>query len=195
METGLRDRKKAATRRALHEATLRLALAEGLDAVTVEAVADAANVSRRTFSNYFASKEDALLYGERIRIEELLDAVRARPPAEPPWCALTAAARSQYGHRDAGNAELLAQLRLVLRHPSLLTRQVAVQSALEHDLAVEIAARAGAEPDEPLRCRVMAAVFLATLRAAFILWADGQGPPTLTEAVTAGLDLAGQRFQ
>ena len=60
-EPGLRERKKAATRQALHEAAVRLAIAHGPDRITVEAVADEAGVSRRTFSNYFANKEEALL--------------------------------------------------------------------------------------------------------------------------------------
>ncbi|MFC7760808.1 TetR/AcrR family transcriptional regulator [Catellatospora bangladeshensis] len=77
--TTLRERKKEATRQALHEATLRLALERGLDAVTVDAVADEAGVSRRTFSNYFANKEDALLHGDRVRVTRLLERLRARP--------------------------------------------------------------------------------------------------------------------
>jgi AcrR family transcriptional regulator len=57
---GLRERKKTATRQALHEAAVRLAVERGVDNVTIEAIADAASVSRRTFSNYFAGKEQAL---------------------------------------------------------------------------------------------------------------------------------------
>ncbi|MFC7467789.1 TetR/AcrR family transcriptional regulator [Actinomadura keratinilytica] len=53
---GLRERKKAATRQAVHEAAMRLTREHGLDHVTVEAIADAAEISRRTFSNYFAGR-------------------------------------------------------------------------------------------------------------------------------------------
>ena len=72
----LRDRKKAATADALYRAAVRLAIARGLDDVTVEAIADEAEVSRRTFSNYFANKEDALLHGDRARMRRLLDELR-----------------------------------------------------------------------------------------------------------------------
>ncbi len=58
----LRTRKKAATRQPLHEAALRPAVERGLDGVTVEDVADEVGVSRRTFSNYCANKEDAILH-------------------------------------------------------------------------------------------------------------------------------------
>lgn len=59
--SGLRDRQRAQTLRDLHEAAVTLARDGGLAAATVEAIAERANVSRRTFFNYFPTKEDALL--------------------------------------------------------------------------------------------------------------------------------------
>src|SRR4051794_6341693 len=90
--TGLRERKKAATRVALHEAALRLVAEQGLDGVTVEAIADAANVSRRTFSNYFSGKEEALFHGDTMRLRRLLQLIRERPVDERPWAVLSQAA-------------------------------------------------------------------------------------------------------
>ncbi|WP_312178566.1 TetR/AcrR family transcriptional regulator [Arthrobacter sp.] len=57
----LRDRKRAETWAALHAASARRALEDGLECVNVEVVADEAGVSARTFFNYFACKEDAVL--------------------------------------------------------------------------------------------------------------------------------------
>lgn len=57
----LRERKKAETWAALHEAAASLALQHGVDQTTVEAVAASAGVSPRTFFNYFQVKEDAIL--------------------------------------------------------------------------------------------------------------------------------------
>ena len=65
---GLRERKKSATRQALHEAALRPAADAGPDGVTVEAIADVATLSRRAFSNYFASREQALLHCDHVRM-------------------------------------------------------------------------------------------------------------------------------
>ena len=61
LEPGLRERQRLETLRRLHVAASDLAEKEGLSAATVDAITDRAGVSRRTFFNYFASKEDAIL--------------------------------------------------------------------------------------------------------------------------------------
>lgn len=190
----LRERKKEATRQALHEAVLRLAMERGLDAVTVDAIADEANVSRRTFSNYFANKEDALLYGDRARVDLLLEAVRSRPAGEPPWQALTMGAFARYADLDSIDPGWLAQVQLVRQHPLLLAQQFAMQAALEAALAVEIAARTPG-PADPLRCQLMAATFLAALRTATTVWVERGGPGSLRDAVTTALGYARSRFE
>jgi AcrR family transcriptional regulator len=58
---GLRDRKRRETRERLERAAVGIALDEGLDHLTIDAISERANVSPRTFFNYFDSKEDAIL--------------------------------------------------------------------------------------------------------------------------------------
>ncbi|MEU7532166.1 TetR family transcriptional regulator [Saccharothrix sp. NPDC042600] len=167
----LRERKKAATRLALHEAALRLALEHGPDRVTVEAIADAADVSRRTFSNYFAGKEDAIFHADRLRLRGLVEAIRDRPAAEGPATAFRAGAATLLADSDRLDPAWVAQRRLLRLHPSLLPHQVAAFAAVEGELAAE-AARRGADP---LRSRVLAATFLATIRAATAHWLEHPG--------------------
>ncbi|MFJ8857190.1 TetR family transcriptional regulator [Streptomyces sp. NPDC102451] len=168
---GLRERKKAATRQAVHEATMRLTVEHGFDHVTVEAVADAAGISRRTFSNYFTNKEDALLYGEEQLIGSLVRAVRDRPADEPAWTALRAAVTEFSRRVEPPEREWAIRTRLAMRHPSLLARQLANHAELERDLADAIAVRRGPAND-PVRPVVMAAAFLATLRIAMRMWIE-----------------------
>jgi len=181
----LRKRKKAATRQALHEAALRLAVERGHAEVTVDAIADAALVSRRTFSDYFAGKEDALLYGDRIRGQRLLEHLRDRPAEQTPWQALRASAANLYTGLKDLDPQWVAQLRLVRLHPALLAQQVANHGSLEAGLAAELATRPGGL--DPLAARVMAAGFLAALRAATAVWLDQDGKRPLPKMVDAAL--------
>lgn len=60
--SGLRERKKEATRVALSWAAIRLTVERGLDNVRVEDIAEAVGVSPRTFNNYFSSKAEAIAF-------------------------------------------------------------------------------------------------------------------------------------
>ena len=71
MSTSLRERKRTETWNALHEAAADLAMShDGLGSVTVEAIVSRANVSARTFFNYFDTKEDAILGFREPRIDD-----------------------------------------------------------------------------------------------------------------------------
>ena len=181
----LRERKKAATRQSLHQAALRLAMSGGLDNVTVEDIADEVGVSRRTFSNYFANKEDAVLHADRERTRRLIDLVRVRPASEKPWTALRRSAGQLYEQLTRPDPIWVAQLRLLRRHPSLLARQAADQIELERELADVLLTR-GAE--DPELARLMVATFLAVTRTAGALWFDAAGERPLPELMDRLLD-------
>ncbi|MFJ9244753.1 TetR/AcrR family transcriptional regulator [Streptomyces sp. NPDC101776] len=163
MTTGLRERKKAATREALHAAAVRLVLAHGIENLTVEAIADEAFVSRRTFSNYFASKEQALMHHDRTRAVRLVELVRARPAEEAPRTALIRAAEELH----AEYAEVReVQYRALRLHPTLLPELAAAYTAVERHLADAVEQRLPDRPDRTLRAQVLAATFLVALRIA-----------------------------
>lgn len=60
-EPGLRERKRLATHRAIQIAALELVHQRGLDSVTIDDISRVADISPRTFFNYFPSKEEALV--------------------------------------------------------------------------------------------------------------------------------------
>jgi AcrR family transcriptional regulator len=93
VSNGLRERKKRQTREAIAHAAMRLFAAHGFDAVTVEDVAEAANVSRKTVFNYFPAKEDLVFRAGHERRAALVAAIRERAPGTSlvqPFRALTA---------------------------------------------------------------------------------------------------------
>jgi len=166
--TGLRERKKAATRHALHEAALRLAAEHGLEHVTVEAIADAANVSRRTFSNYFAGKEEALFHGDAERLGRMLELLAEQPADELPWTALSRVAGQLAADVDPA---WLAHRRQLRANPGLLAHQVAAYTAVEGELATALEKRLSGR-DMTLRARLLAATFLGTVRVATQHWIE-----------------------
>src|SRR5262245_25486355 len=85
---GLRERKKVATRRAISDAAVALAVERGPMAITAEDIAAAAGVSPRTVFNYFPSKEAAILGLDPENRQEFVERLRARPPSETPLEAL-----------------------------------------------------------------------------------------------------------
>lgn len=190
---GLRERKKMATRTALHQAAVRLAADQGLDKVTVEAICDAADVSRRTFSNHFASKEEALLYSDHERLRRFVTLVRERPAEETPWQALTAAVEAFGAEGPSFDEEFMDKLRMVRRHISLATHQAATYAAVERDLAVEIAARLPDGTASPLRARLLAAATLTSMRVSFQVWLD-QPEASLDQLRLEAIAIVGERF-
>src|SRR5690625_7544463 len=79
---GLRERKKRATRAALQLTALQLVADRGLDHVTVEDITEEVGVSPRTFFNYFATKEEAIIGTDPDLLPALTEALRARPAEE-----------------------------------------------------------------------------------------------------------------
>src|SRR5687767_8598626 len=190
---GRRERKKRETRRALRSAALQLALERGPDQVSVEEIADAADVSVRTFFNYFSSKEEALVTWDADLRAELAEAVRARPADELPLAALHhAIAGLLDGFEDKAD-ERAMRMRLVREHPSLLPRHLAAHAELERALAEAVADRLGIDPDGTYP-HVVVASAVAAMRAAVTRWEFLDRKPRLPkildecfDALAAGL--------
>jgi AcrR family transcriptional regulator len=81
--TGLRERKKMETRQHIADTAAKLFGERGFEAVTVDEVAEAATVSKKTVFNYFPTKEDLVFDRAEERNEDLLRTVRDRPTGQP----------------------------------------------------------------------------------------------------------------
>jgi len=173
-EAGLRERKKLATRLALGQAAWRLVLERGYGKVRVEDIAEAAGVSVRTFSNYFANKDEALLSIGEDRGRRIVAAFRARPPGEDLWEALAIATASQF----TGNGEVPRDPGIAAAYPtSLAAAQRRLHVAIEAALATAIAERTGTDAERDLYPRLVAAVTVSATQTAFDYWCRGDGRP------------------
>jgi AcrR family transcriptional regulator len=172
--TGLRERKKAQTRRALQDTAVVLFAEQGFDHTTVEEIADACDVSPRTFFRYFASKEDVLFATADERLQSLLDALAARPPDEPPLRSMREAALQLVPDYTDDREQLVTRKRIVAETESLRSR--GLERQLGWDDAVTDALRRRLSPgEESLELRLVASVASATLRAALHTWLEVGG--------------------
>jgi AcrR family transcriptional regulator len=180
---GLRARKKQALRGELSLAALRLAKERGLENVRTEDIVAAVGVSRRTFSNYFANKYEAIVDRHVERAQLAAARVRRLPPDEPLWRGLTAAMLEPYegwsGALAAAPAEEVESLRLLLDDPMLRAEIVKGNFAAANELAAAIADRTGNDPDRDLYPALVASVALAAQMTAVDRWLRANPPEPL----------------
>ncbi|MFE7563195.1 TetR/AcrR family transcriptional regulator [Kitasatospora sp. NPDC057500] len=168
---GLRERKKQATREALREAALRLAVEHGPGQVRVEDIAEAAGVSPRTYNNYFASREQAIVSAVTADREvRVAAAVAARPTGVRLADAVTEAVVEQY--TDTGEREQKALL-LITTRTALRDAFLDATAGIEAPLAPVIAERLG--DTEAQTARVLAASVAAAVRIALEGWLQPTG--------------------
>lgn len=194
---GLRERKKYETHRALAVAAVELVAERGLDAVTVEDIAAAADVSVRTFFNYFASKEDAVVIAFPDHLERTERAVGrflAQPPELSTMDALVAVMREEVADVGENPREWLARMTAIKKNPALFHRAVTMNAQQAEPLTAAIARRAGCEQGD-LFPALLLAVVGGAMSAAMLRWRELDGKnTTVTElfdeavaSVAAGL--------
>jgi AcrR family transcriptional regulator len=178
---GLRERKKVATRTAISIAAWRLAVERGPDHVRVEDIAEEAGVSRRTFHNYFATKEEAMASLAVDRAERICSALRERPAQESLPDALARLFAAEYTANRADGA-LRAAVRRAASNPGLTGVLDRVMLATEAPLAEAIADRTGTDPGRDLYPSLAAAAAVSALRATIRFWLNVSGtPPSLRD--------------
>ncbi|MDP9614616.1 helix-turn-helix domain-containing protein [Streptomyces hygroscopicus] len=159
---GLRERKKQATRVALREAALRLAVERGPDQLRVEDIAEAAGVSPRTYNNYFASREQAIVSAVTADREvRIAAAVAARPAGVRLADAVADAVVEQYTNTGERAREVLL---LITTRTALRDAFLDTTAGIEPPLAAVIAERlgdAGAHTARVLAASVASAVRIA----------------------------------
>lgn len=187
LRMGLRERKKLATRAALSHAAWSLMVERGLDAATPDAIAEAADVSPRTFRNYFAGREEAILDGLVSCGASVVAALRARPAGEPLWDSLTQVLPSFVtafiGRRD----DIVALMRAVEDAPAMRAQHLVTFEHVHLQLTEFVAERTGTDADHDMAPRLMAAVVSTALRTAVETWATGDGDVALPDLIRESL--------
>ncbi|MEU6671455.1 TetR family transcriptional regulator [Streptomyces sp. NPDC046727] len=179
MET-LRDRKKRRTREALLRAAFELFTTKGYEQTTIDEIAEAVDVSQRTFFRYFAGKEDAAFAVQAMTETAFVAAVRARPPHEAPMQALRQAFLEGW---DAirETVESIVPVELYLRMyrtidstPALLAAHLRRSATTEETIARVLAEREGVDVDTDPRPRLAVAVFGGVIRVTERQWCTSE---------------------
>ena len=189
---GRRELNRARTTTQLSRAAWDIVREQGFEAVTADAVAERAGVSRRTFFNYFPRVELVLHESLRTTVAAIVDRVQARPLDEPLRESLRAVVREPFSD------ELLAQAALLCGQAELSPAARAHKLEAHEREVVEIAAalreRLGDSVD-PLFAEVLARALTAAGHAAIDAWVDQSGGVINDETRALQLTLLRQAFE
>ncbi|MYT28363.1 MULTISPECIES: TetR family transcriptional regulator [unclassified Streptomyces] len=177
---GLRERKKQRTRDALIRAALELFTEHGYETTTVDEIAEAVDVSQRTFFRYFANKQEVAFAVQDMVEARFLEELRARPAAEPPLTALRRAVMAAWDEIGSALASVIPvdlhmrTFQMIESTPALVAAHLRRSTELEEQIAQLIARREGLDVDADPRPRVLVAAFSGVLRVAGKVWGEGQ---------------------
>ena len=163
----MRQRKQQQTRERLTRAAMALFLERGFEATTIDDIATAADVSRRSFFHYFASKEDVVAAWQEDASTALVAAIIARPADESLLTAAESAIAAAVKRLDP--VEAAAMARLKRDNPALQARDQLKYEKLERALADGLAQRSGRKSDR-LKARLVAMIATGAMRVGGESW-------------------------
>lgn len=178
-EPSLWERSRQAVYGEITRVAMRLFLDQGFEQTTIDQIAAAAGISRRSFFRYFGTKEDVLLGdlardGERVR-----DALRDIPSEVGPWDALRRALASVHARAQSSD-DLLKIARMMYDTPSLRSRSAEKHLHWHALLLPDIRGRLGQDADE-LGATAIIAAAIACLDTAGEAWARSGGTLDLAD--------------
>ena len=169
MASSLQSRKQQLVRDAIYDAAIELFAAKGFDETTVEEVAAAAGISRRSFFRYFESKDDLLAQNVVNYGKALVAGVEACP--------------ASFSSIEVVRATVVAGAKYAATQPrTRQTIEIAAKSAsarqahqsrlieVEDSLAHAFAARTRNEPKEGMKPRLLASLTLLIMNRAIMSW-------------------------
>ena len=185
---GLRERKKRETLQRIAETGLKLFIARGYEGTTLEAIAEAAGISRRTFFYYFKSKEEVLLAWQG---SGFLDALRPAMLEESPRQAPLDAVRhcllkliSRYETKESIIVD-----RLLRSTEALRARKQAIFIEMEEALFAAMR-ELWPQPQRRTTLRMVAMVSMGAMRLAVEDWRQAGGKRSLADYLTKYLKQA-----
>jgi len=189
---GLRERKRRETSERIIEKGLKLFVKYGYEGTTLDAIADAAGISRRTFFYYFKSKEDVLLTAHDNGFRQALrSAMRDESPDQPPLEAVQKCLIKLASRRET--KESIVFDRLMQSTEALRARKEAVFVETEQIL-LQAMCELWPSPARRDGHRLVAMVAMGTLRLALDKWKQNDATDPLAYYLRQGFALLAKQF-
>ena len=196
--TSLRERKKLATHLSLRRIALDLVAERGFAHVTVEDIAEAADVSPRTFFNYFPSKEAALFGAHPDWATELRRRIVHDAPGEPVLDVLRAVLVSvaqgvadDLSELGGDPADWLRRMKEVRADPHLRAAHAAQMAMVERAMTEGLAERLGTDPERDPYPGLLAAMASGVFRSSINFWACSSGTVPLGQLIDLAFQALG----
>jgi AcrR family transcriptional regulator len=179
---------RAEVRRELVAAAVRLFRTHGYEVTTVDDIAAAAGVGRRTFFRYFRSKEDAVSPDHEAALARIAEIFEAAHPDEPAASLVLRAGETVFDLYAEDPALSVERFALTHEVPVLRDRESARVDHYRRLFTRHLRRRFAGEPDGELRAAVIGASVVAAHNLALRAWLADGAPAT-------GLQAAKERFR
>lgn len=177
----LRERKRIRTRDALVNAAMSLFLEKGFASTTVDEIVERAEISRRTFFRYFASKE-AVVFPHRERyLEAFREVLRGGTYDEKPLLRLSSVVLSMVETYEQDREQILQQRRVIEASPALRTHELHLDQAWEDAIVGALLEQWGEGEERRQYAMLLAACLMGAVRATLDCWYDGDGTASLRQ--------------
>jgi len=187
----LRERKKAQTREALAEAALQLFADKGFEHVTVDEIAQSAQVSRRTYFRYFPTKEAVVFPDRERRLQQFQEMLAARQPDDSPVETVRLALLALARDYEENRSRVMLQQRIVEGSVTVLAYDAELDRQWEGTIAEALGDRAGGRVRAVIRrrARLQAGALMGVIRAILNEWYAGAGRGDLKALGQEAFDL------
>ncbi|KRQ01400.1 hypothetical protein AOQ72_07945 [Bradyrhizobium yuanmingense] len=173
---GLREQKRRETLRRITDTGLRLFLRNGYEATTLDAIAEAAGISRRTFFYYFKSKEDIILAWQGGLAEAIGRAVLEQSTKQPPLEAVkNALVRLTASYEDVQARKQMMEIDRFIRTNETLRAREATKYAQQEQAVFDALCTMWPQPKRRTALRIVAMVSIGAFRLAIDSWSQDEG--------------------
>jgi AcrR family transcriptional regulator len=184
----LRNRRRRRMALEIERAAMELFSARGYSSVTVDDIASAADISRRTFFRYFSSKEDVLFGDPQHEEDALVQSLERRPADESPVRAMHASLLLLARDQEADAAKTQLRLQLMEQVPDIVIAAMNSRVSFQRRLTRTLAERMDVDETTDMTPALIVSLSMSAMYVAMWHWLTSGATRPLHEVVARALD-------